>query len=116
MGRRWHNDGRCDAGRDFGPFLANACMRTLLAMIQPEVVKRVFQAIAAAHPEEGHFTVHRVDIRRGWGNLLNVTIHADAGGTASDSATLSAAGQAIRKSVEHALGPERSRVSLVEIS
>ena len=75
----------------------------------------MFQAIADAHPDEGHFTVHRVDIRRGWGDLLNVTIHAYSGGAAPDSRTLSAAGQAIRKSVEHALVHQRSRVALLEI-
>ncbi len=84
-------------------------------MVEAELAKRALQAIADAHPDEGHFAVRQVEIRRGWGNLLNVTIHADARGPAPDRGTLSAEGRAIRKAVEHALGPERSRVTVVEI-
>ncbi len=78
-------------------------------MVEPVLVKRVLQAVADAHPEEGSFAVTRVDIHRGWGNLVNVTIHA-----ARDPQRPAGHARAIRDAVERALGTERFRVSLQE--
>jgi len=72
-----------------------------------EVTKRVLQALGDAHPDDGDFTVTRVDIDRGWGGVVNVTIfaafHPGDGG-----------GRALRESVEQSLGAERFRVRLHE--
>ena len=82
--------------------------------------KRVLQAIAESHPDDGDFAVRRVDISRGWGDLVNVTIHAeadrsrvhDAGATARRR---SSHAHLVREAVERALAPERCRVSLLEL-
>lgn len=71
--------------------------------------KRVLQAVVDAHPDDGSFAVTRVDIKRGWGNLVNVTIHV---GRHDDCAVGHA--RAVRDAVERALGTERFRVRLRE--
>ncbi len=76
-------------------------------MVEPALARRVLQAVAEAHPVEGTFAVTRVDISRGWGNLVNVTIHA-----ARDPERPACHARAIRDAVEHALGTERFRVRL----
>ena len=87
-------------------------------MGEAHLSKRVLQAIADAHPENGDFAVRRVDISRGWGDLVNVTIHAEpdrSGPPAGDGlARRSGHGHAVRQAVERALAPERCRVSLLE--
>jgi hypothetical protein len=82
------------------------------------VSKRVLQAIAEAHPEGGEFAVRRVDISRGWGNLVNVTIHTEPAATGSEGAAgrRSSHARAVREAVERALAPERCRVSLFELT
>ncbi len=79
------------------------------AVVEAGMVKRVLQAVADAHPPEGTFAVTRVDISRGWGDLVNVTIHADRGGSGPTGHA-----RAIRDAVELALGKERFRVRLQE--
>ena len=82
--------------------------------------KRVLQAIAESHPDDGDFAVRRVDISRGWGDLVNVTIHAetDRSQEDGDGATAhrrSSHARLVREAVERALAPERCRVSLLEL-
>ena len=80
--------------------------------------KRVLQAIAESHPEDGDFAVRRVDISRGWGDMVNVTIHAEAdrSGAAGRGGTWrSGHARVVREAVERALAPERCRVSLLEL-
>ncbi len=71
------------------------------------VTKRVLQALGDAHPDDGDFTVTRVDIDRGWGGVVNVTIFASfhPGNGNGD-------GRALRDSVERSLGAERFCVRL----
>ena len=88
-------------------------------MGEAHVTKRVLQAIAESHPEDGDFAVRRVDISRGWGDLVNVTIHAEAdrseGGAGGTTHRRSGHGRLLREAVERALAPERCRVSLLEL-
>jgi len=91
-----------------------------LAVGEAHVSKRVLQAIAEAHPEDGSFAVRRVDISRGWGNLVNVTIHTepDRSWTLYDGPEAPSRrghARAVREAVERALAPERCRVSLLEL-
>ena len=43
-------------------------------MVGATVTKRVLQALADAHPDGGDFSLTRVDIHRGWGGVVYVTI------------------------------------------
>jgi hypothetical protein len=78
-------------------------------VVDAGIVKRVLQAVADAHPDEGAFAVTRLDISRGWGNLVNVTIYA-----AVNPARSAGHARAIRDAVEGALGTERFHVRLQE--
>lgn len=73
------------------------------------VAKRVLQTVADAHPEGGDFTVTRVDIHRGWGGVVNVTIFGRL-----DPAGLRRGGRELREAVVRNLGPERFSVRLEE--
>jgi hypothetical protein len=72
-------------------------------VVDAKVSKEVLRALADAHPDGGSFVVTKVEIHRGWGDLVNVTIFA---GSDLDF------GRTVREAVEHALGPERFRVRL----
>ncbi len=76
-------------------------------MVEAKVSKEVLRAVADAHPDGGSFVVTKVEIHRGWGDLVNVTIFAgtNPGGTVRH-------GRDVRDAVERALGSERFRVRL----
>ena len=78
--------------------------------MEAKLVKRVLEAVADAHPEEGSFAITRVDISRGWGDLINVTLHSVR--VPSHHATHA---RDIREAIERARGTERVRVRLQEI-
>jgi hypothetical protein len=78
-------------------------------VVDAGLVKRVLHAVAEAHPEEGGFSVARVDVSYGWGDLVNVTIHTV--GTSDDVASRR---RALRDAVETVLGRERFSVRLIE--
>ncbi len=89
-------------------------------MSEAHLSKRVLLAIAESHPDHGEFAVRRVDISRGWGNLVNVTIHTlpDRSWDRADGAGGRRRGphaQAVREAVERALAPERCRVSVLDV-
>jgi hypothetical protein len=75
-------------------------------VIEAHVSKQVLDALAEAHPGQGTFAVTKVEIHRGWGDLVNVTIFA------SHPDSLASHGRAVRDAVERALGTERFRVRL----
>jgi hypothetical protein len=72
-------------------------------VVDAQVSKEVLRALADAHPDGGSFVVTKVEIHRGWGDLVNVTIFAG-----SDLGL----GRTVREAVELALGTERFRVRL----
>lgn len=78
-----------------------------MGVVEAKVSKEVLRALADADPDGGNFVVTKVEIHRGWGDLVNVTIFAGAHpeGTAGH-------GRDIRDAVERALGSERFRVRL----
>lgn len=76
-------------------------------MVEAKVSKQVLQALADAHPEGGRFVVTKVEIHRGWGDLINVTIFAGP-----DPDNNGRHGRDVRNAVERALGLERFRVRL----
>jgi hypothetical protein len=73
-------------------------------MVGVDVTRRVFMAIAGAHPDGSAYEISRVDVRRGWGDIVNVTIH---GGRDPQGH-----GRVIREAVERALETERHSVRL----
>ena len=69
------------------------------------VTKRVLRALADSHPDGGDGPVTRVDIHRGWGGVVYVTIFGiDPAGPSG--------GREVREAVERSLGAERFRVRL----
>jgi len=68
----------------------------------------VLQALADAHPDGGDFAVTRVDIHRGWGGVVNVTIFG------LNPASPQGNGRELRAAWERSLGSERFRVRLGE--
>lgn len=81
-------------------------------MVDAHLSRRVLQAIADAHPQEGNFAVRRVEIQRGWGDLIHVTIHVAGGG--GETGTSAGHGRTVRDAVEKALDSRRHRVTLFE--
>lgn len=81
-------------------------------VVDAHISRRVLQAIADAHPREGSFTVRRVDIQRGWGDLIHVTIHVAGGG--DDGGTSIGHRMTVRNAVEQALDSRRHRVTLLD--
>ncbi len=75
-----------------------------MGVVAAKVSKEVLRAVADAHPDGGNFVVTKVEIHRGWGDLVNVTIFA---GTNPDGTA-----RHVRDAVEQALGSERFRVRL----
>ena len=73
-------------------------------MVGAAVTTRIFRAIADAHPDDSDFEISRVEIRDGWGDIVNVTIH---GGHDPQGH-----GRPIREAVERALDPDRHSVRL----
>jgi hypothetical protein len=47
-------------------------------MVATGVTKRVLIGLANALPQEGYNFITRIDIGRGWGDAILVTIHASA--------------------------------------
>ncbi len=73
-------------------------------MVGAEVTKQVLRALAEAHPASGDYAVRGVEIRRGWGDIVNVTIYADEDPHGH--------GRSLREAVEHSLAPRRLAVRL----
>jgi hypothetical protein len=73
-------------------------------MVGVAVTKRIFLAIADAHPDDSEYEISKVEIRHGWGDILHVTIHGDH--------DTQGHGRAIREAVERALDPQRHSVRL----
>jgi hypothetical protein len=73
-------------------------------MVGVDVTKRVLRAIADAHPDGSGYEISRVEIARGWGDVVYVTI---SGGRDPEGH-----GRAIREAVERVLAPSRHNVRL----
>lgn len=84
--------------------MAGAEDRHCGAMVGAAVTKRIFLAIADAHPDDSDYEISKVEIDHGWGDIINVTIR---GGHDPQNH-----GRAIREAVERALDPERRSVRL----
>ena len=73
------------------------------------MTKRVLSAIAEVLPDDGHNYLTKVDIRRGWGDVLNVQLHATMPRT-EDEREL---GEKLRAAIDEALRDERHLVEIV---
>jgi hypothetical protein len=73
-------------------------------MVGVDVTRRVWSAIADAHPDGRAYEISRVEIREGWGDVVYVTI---SGGMDPEGHS-----RAIREAVERALDPSRHDVRL----
>ena len=73
------------------------------------MTKRVLSAIAQVLPDDGHNYLTKVDIRRGWGNVLNVQLHTTMPRTEGGREF----GQKLRNAIGEALGEERHFVEIV---
>ena len=68
------------------------------------MTKRILSAIAQVLPDDGHHYLTEVDIRPGWGDVLNVHLHTTMPHTE--------AGREFERSFEMLL-PKRSKVSVI---
>jgi hypothetical protein len=70
------------------------------------VTKRILEAIAEVLPDDGHHHISRLDVRRGWGNILNIRIHATT--TAGEGLKVK-----LREAIEKAVGDQRHSIEIV---
>ena len=73
------------------------------------MTKRVLTAIAKVLPDDGHNYFTKLEIRRGWGNILNVQLHT----TMPHSEAGREFGDKLRLAISEALGDERHHVEIV---
>ena len=73
------------------------------------MTKRVLTAVPQVLPDEGPDHLTRLDIRRGWGDVLNVRIHT----TMSRSTAGREFAAKLREAIDDALGDERHAVEIV---
>jgi hypothetical protein len=74
-----------------------------------EMTRRVLSAIAQVLPDDDHHYLTKVDIRRGWGDVLNVRLHTTMTRTEGGREL----GQKLRDAVGEALEHERHLVEIV---
>jgi len=70
------------------------------------MTKKVLAAIAEVLPDNGHHHISRLDVRRGWGDILNIRLHA----TTADGEGLEAR---LREAIEKAVGDQRHSIEIV---
>ncbi len=73
------------------------------------MTKRVLSSIAEVLPDDGHNYLTKVDIRRGWGDVLNVQVHTTM--TRAEGGRV--LGEKLRDAVHEALRDERHFVQIV---
>lgn len=73
------------------------------------MTKRVLSAIAEVLPDDGHNYLTKVDIRRGWGDVLNVQLHTTMPRTEGGREL----GEKLRDAIDKALRDERHLVEIV---
>jgi hypothetical protein len=73
------------------------------------MTKRVLAAIAEVLPDDGHNYLTKLEIRHGWGDILNVQLHT----TMPRSETGRQFGDQLRDAIGNALGDERHHVEIV---
>jgi hypothetical protein len=73
------------------------------------MTKRVVSAIAQVLPDDGRDYLTKLDIRRGWGNVLNVRLHT----TLPPSEAGRELGDQLRAAIAEALQDERHHVEIV---
>ena len=73
------------------------------------MTKSVLSAIAQVLPDDGHDYLTKLDIRRGWGNVLYVRLHT----TVPPSEAGREFGGRLRDAIREALGEERHSVEIV---
>jgi hypothetical protein len=73
------------------------------------VTKRIFSAIAQALPDDDHRYLTKVDIRPGWGDVLNIRLQTTMPRTDGGREF----GQKLRDGIDEALGDQRHLVEIV---
>jgi hypothetical protein len=73
------------------------------------MTKRILSAIARVLPDDGHHYLTEVDIRPGWGNILNVHLHTTMPHTDAGREF----GKKLRDAIAEALDGERHVVEIV---
>jgi hypothetical protein len=71
--------------------------------------KRVLSAIAQVLPDDGHNYLTNLDIRRGWGTVLNVQLHTPLPRSEAGRAF----GNLLRDAIDEVLGDERHHIEIV---
>jgi hypothetical protein len=73
------------------------------------MTKRILSAIAQVLPDDDQNYLTKIDIRRGWGDVLNVRLHTTMPRTEYGREF----GQRLREAIGEALGEERHLVEIV---
>jgi hypothetical protein len=73
------------------------------------VTKCALSVIAEVLPDDGHGHLTKIDIRRGWGNVLNIRLHTTMPRTEAGQRF----GDQLRNAMSQALGDERLSVEIV---
>ena len=73
------------------------------------MTKRILSAIAQVLPDDGHTYLTEVEIRRGWGDVLNVQLHTTMPRTEAGREF----GNKLRGAIDEALEGERHFVEIV---
>ncbi len=73
------------------------------------MTKRVLSAIAQVLPDDGHHYLTKVDVRRGWGDVLNVQLYTTMPRTEDGRGI----GEKLRDAIDEALRDERHFVEIV---
>lgn len=75
--------------------------------VRADLNKRVLHALADAVADDPGYSFTGVDVRQGWGDIVNVTIYGE-----SIDGTPGPGGRALVQAVETAIDPERRTVRL----
>lgn len=81
-------------------------------MVPANTVKKVLEAIAAAHPSSGGSLLDRLDVVDGWGDTLIVRLHA----TVAQHEDGDHQAHRLREAVAEAIGERRRRVEIVWVA
>ncbi|HEY1651672.1 MAG TPA: hypothetical protein VGG09_07295 [Acidimicrobiales bacterium] len=76
-------------------------------MVGADLNKRILHALADTLTDDTDYGFTGIEVRRGWGGIVTVTIHGEA-----DDGVPGAPGRALLRAVDEAIGSERHTVRL----
>jgi hypothetical protein len=96
-------------GEDRDSFDENGACHRRCPLQTRGMTKGVLAAIAEVLPDDGRNHIARLDVRRGWGNILNIRLYA----TASPATGGRELETKLRRAINAAMGDERHSIEFV---